>query len=49
MKNSKKVCAYDKVIIALNADNEEYWSYERSINGNLIGNVFVHCLITVKF
>ena len=41
MKHSKKAYPHDKVIVELNLDNEEYLKYETSINGNLIGNVWV--------
>ena len=43
MKCSKKVCANDKVIVALNTDKDKYLNYETSINGDLIGNVSLRC------
>jgi len=39
MKYSKKVCVQDKVIVALNAQQEKYLNYQTSTIGNTIGNV----------
>ena len=39
MKHSKKVCEHDRVIVALNVDNEKYLNYETGINEVLVGNV----------
>ena len=38
MKYSKKVCAYDKVIVALNADKDKYLNYETRNSGDVIEN-----------
>ena len=43
MNYSTKVCAHDKIIVALNADKDRYLKYETSINGDLIGNVCQRC------
>ena len=43
MNYSKKVCAHDKVIVALNADKEIYLNYGTSSSGDLIGNVCLRC------
>ena len=39
----EKACAYNKVIVALNAGKEKYLNYERSVIAYLIGNVCVRC------
>ena len=36
MKHSNKVCAHDKVIVALNADKDKYLNYEKSTSGDNI-------------
>ena len=38
MKYFKKLCVHDKVIVALNNDEEKYLSYETCINRDLIRN-----------
>ena len=43
MKNFKKVCSHDSVIVAFIADKEKYLNYEISTSGNTIRNVCVHC------
>jgi len=43
MNHSKKVCAPDKVIVALNADKDKDLDYETTSSGNIIGNVCVRC------
>ena len=42
MNYLKKVCAHDKVIVALNADNDKYLNYEISINEDLFGSLLAH-------
>ena len=42
MKQFKKVCADDKLIVALNADKEKYLNYEETTSDNTIGNVCMH-------
>jgi hypothetical protein len=43
MKYSKKVCAHDKIIVAMNAEKKKYLKYKISINGDSIGNICVRC------
>ena len=38
MKYLKKVCAQDKIIVALNADKDKYLNY-KTTNSGIIGNV----------
>ena len=47
MKYSKKMCAHDKAIVALNADNKKYLSYEKSINATLF-EMYVSIVMTVQ-
>ena len=43
MKYSKKICAHDKVIAALNACKGKYLNYKTSNSDNTIGNACVRC------
>ena len=43
VKYFEKACAYNKVILALNAGKEKYLNYETSVTAYLIGNVCVRC------
>ena len=49
MKNSKKMCARDKVIVALNADKEKHLNYKTTTSGNTIRNICVSCHDSEKF
>ena len=37
------MCAHNEGFIALNADQDKYLNYEKSTNGNTIGNTCVRC------
>ena len=39
----KNVFTHDEVIVALHARKEKYLDYEKSITGNVIGNVRMRC------
>jgi hypothetical protein len=43
MKHFKKLCSYDSVIVALNADKEKYLNCKPTTSGSTIGNVCIHC------
>ena len=40
---SKKVCAKDKIIVALNDDKCKYLNYQTITIDKTIGNVYVSC------
>ena len=48
IKYFKKVCAYDRVIVTLNADINKHLNYETSTNGDSTGNVCKYCHDTEK-
>ena len=44
MKYLKKVCAHNRIIVALNADKDKYLNYKRST----IGEMYVGIVMTVS-